>query len=783
MTELPAALAPMGAYNQFILHREKVPLSHVSGRPHDPHDPAIWLPFAEAAAMAPLYDAEIGFVFTAADPFFFLDIDKAYDGAKWSQLALQLCTDLRGCAVEISRSGTGLHIFGTAARIDHGCKNIPLGIELYTEGRYVALTGRDTAGDASLCVDGPMQALVATYFAGSRADRSGAPLSAEPVPEWSGPGDDAELIERALRASSASALMSGRATFTQLWEADADALGASYPGDSGVGYDASSADAALAQHLAFWTGKHGERIDRLFRMSGLMREKWEDREDYRLSTIGHAVSLCTNVYQQSAPAVLPEQLPEGTSGAREGFQYMSITQQLEHFAGCVYVQDAHRAFMPDGSMLRAEQFKVARGGYLFAVDNAGQKDTKNAWEAFTESQAYDFPKAHGTCFRPEEPPGAVIEEDGYKYVNTYIPIETPCTEGDVSPFLSHLAAMLPNERDRITLLSYMAAIVQHPGVKFSWAPLVQGVEGNGKSMLIDCIAFAVGSRYTHLPNVSDMAATGAKFNSWLQGNMFIGLEEIYASDKRDFIESLKALITNKRVEIQGKGADQITGDNRANFFMCSNHKDAILKTLKDRRYCVFYTAQQSAEDMVKLGWLKPNGEMTRYFPDLWAWLRGGGFAAVNYYLRNYAIADEHNPATLCQRAPVTSSTSEALSLSMGRIEQEIIEAIEEGRTGFCGGWISSSAFDRLLEDRRDEKRIPPNKRRGILQSLGYDYHPGLKDGRANSVSLVDGGKKPRLYIQQGHIHANLTGAGVILHYYTTAQEAPVAAPTQHIQTG
>jgi hypothetical protein len=51
------------------------------------------------------------------------------------------------------------------------------------------------------------------------------------------------------------------------------------------------------------------------------------------------------------------------------------------------------------------------------------------------------------------------------------------------------------------------------------------------------------------------------------------------------------------------------------------------------------------------------------------------------------------------------------------------------------------------------------------------------------VSLVDGGKKPRLYIQQGHIHANLTGAGVILHYYTTAQEAPVAAPTQHTQTG
>src|SRR3546814_2632418 len=51
-----------------------------------------------------------------------------------------------------------------------------------------------------------------------------------------------------------------------------------------------------------------------------------------------------------------------------------------------------------------------------------------------------------------------------------------------------------------------------------------------------------------------------------------------------------------RVEIQAKGQDQVTGDNRANFILTSNHKDAIVKTVNDRRYCVLFTAQQRSEE-------------------------------------------------------------------------------------------------------------------------------------------------------------------------------------------
>lgn len=37
----------------------------------------------------------------------------------------------------------------------------------------------------------------------------------------------------------------------------------------------SEADMALCSHLAFWTGRNAIQMDRLFRCSGLMRDKWD----------------------------------------------------------------------------------------------------------------------------------------------------------------------------------------------------------------------------------------------------------------------------------------------------------------------------------------------------------------------------------------------------------------------------------------------------------------------------------------------------------------------------
>jgi len=866
MQQLPEALRPLAEFRQFILCKfvpsqkepgkfEKYPVDHrtlqVFAKGSDwQNDPAAWTSADEAIRLAGLCGDGygIGFFFTANDPFFFLDIDRCLQADNtWSPLALQLLGYCPEAAVAVSSSGRGLHVFGrTSAPVLHGNRNHELDLELYTEKRFVALSATNAQGSAAMSCDLFPQ-LVATYFP-PKATQKGAEWSSEPVEGYTGPEDDDELIKRAVASRSAAGAFGAGATFADLWAGDDEALARAYP--DGSRHNGSQADAALAQHLAFWTGNDCERILRVMWRSGLVRDKW-DREDYLHRTILNAVGMQETVYSTGAAAdttVLDQygpaklkatgerqgafaesiraerfvefkaagmdesrlhELAQQTSvklwldhrdktgdqllgmitpvsaaappaasvsldpEIREGYQYLGATQQIEYFSGCVYIQSLHKVFTPDGALLKSEQFNATYGGYTFQLDAEGGKTTRKAWDAFTESQIVRYPKAASTCFRPDVAPGAIIQEEGDALVNTYKPVDTPRVKGYPGPFLRHLELLLPDAGDRSILLAYMAACIQHKGVKFQWAPLLQGAEGNGKTLLTRCVAFAVGQRYTHQPPANEISE---KFNEWLFNKLFIGIEDVYVPDhKREIIEILKPMITNDRLAMRAMQQSQVMGDNRANFMLNSNHKDAIRKTRSDRRFCVFYTAQQTEQDLTR------DGMQGNYFPDLYDWLKGRnayagagadhGYAVVSDYLADYAIPDELNPATRSHRAPSTSTTEEAISQSMGGIEQEILEAVAEDRPGFAGGWISSVAVERLLQSVRMARSIPHNKRRELLQSLGYDYHPALKDGRTNTGIPLDEGKKPRLFIRNGHIHANTTYANEAARLYQEAQGA------------
>ncbi len=779
MQSLPDALLPLAAYRQFILWMlaerggkiVKLPVDYRTASVGDAHDPNIWMDAATAIVTAKLYGEPygVGFVFTKDDPFFFADIDKCLQPDNtWSPIANDLMNRLSGAAVEISQSGSGLHIIGQGITPEHACKNTPLGLEFYTKNRFVALTGTNIIGSAATDCSAMLPALVNDYFPPKTSTKDQS-WTTKPLPEWNGSKQDKKLIEKACGAKSASSVFGGRASFESLWGGDENALAEAYGVDDRP-YDSSSADAALAQHLAFWTGNDCERILRLMWKSGLVREKW-DRPDYLIRTITRAVSMQTVVYtggKKKEPERIPVETaaqPMGNLTGPEimaGYQFLDASRQIEHFKGCVYVQEIHRVFTPSGSLLKSEQFNATYGGYVFQLDgDLSGKTTRKAWEAFTESQAVRYPKAETMCFYPELTPGELIRREGRILVNTYIPINTLRMEGDVSPFLEHLAKVLPVETDRGILLAYMAAVIQHKGVKFQWAPVLQGIDGNGKTLFTRCVAFAVGEKYTHLPRASDI---DNKFNWWMINKIFIGVEDLYVPDHRnEVIEALKPMITNDSLEVQGKGMDQITTHVCANFILNANRKDGIRKGRNDRRYAVFFTAQQTKEDIER------DGMGGNYFPNLYKWLKKeNGYAIVAQYLENYSIPDALNPATACHRAPVTSSTDEVITASLGGIEQEVIEAIDEGRPGFNGGWISSMAFERLLHSLNAIRAIPHNKRRELLQSLGYDWHPALKDGRVNIVIPFDGGK-PRLFIKLDHIHANLKTATEIVRAYQESQ--------------
>lgn len=782
MQALPPALAALGAYRQFLCYvlvpsqrapgkMDKLPVSPHTGQVCTAHDSSNWTTAEHACQVATIWGPNYGvaFSFQESDPFFFIDIDNAFDGVSWSPVAQRLAAMFPGAAMEMSQSGKGMHIFGTGRAPAHGKKNTALGLEFYTELRFAALTGVGAIGDASTDHTAALQAVTAEYFppGASSGTEGDFTLSDAPVPEWRGPTDDADLIRRALRSKSASNVFGGRASFADLWEANADALGAAYPDGGGRPYDASQADAALASHLAFWTGRHGERIKALMLQSALVRDKWH-RDDYLPRTIAAILSQPGDVLQDKPmeEAALP-QATEAAPAPSEvtGNTFLPPEAQKTLFAGCVYVQDQHRVLVPGGAMLKPDQFRVAFGGYVFAMDAVNERTTRNAWEAFTESQVLRAPRADTICFKPDQPPGAIINDAGRLRVNTYWPAEVKRAPGDVTPFLTHLAKVLPDQRDQQILLAYMAAVVQHKGVKFPWCPVLQGCEGNGKTFFSACVAMAVGQHFTHWPLADDIAS---QFNGWIADKIFVALEELKGQDhsSADVVNRLMVLITGGfGVQIQRKGVDQFSMEICANFIATTNHKTAVHKTPDTaRRFALFFTAQQSYADIQR------DGMTGDYFPRLYAWARAEGFAAITDYLYTYKIPPEFNPAGACHRAPHTSTTDAAMQESRGGVEQQIAEVIAQETPGFMGGWVSSVMLDRLIsETLKMGTRLSLSKRRELLQGMGYVLHPGLTDGRVNNPVQPDG-KKPQLYILANHPNRWLTGAAEIAKAYSAAQQ-------------
>ena len=151
---------------------------------------------------------------------------------------------------EYSPSGDGgVHALCRGAKPGPKCRTGDY--ELYDAGRYLTVTGHHLAGTPTTVEErtAEVAALYARLF----------PNGSSPKPSASSSND---LTDDAL-ISKASTSKSGP-KFAALWRGDI------------TGYQShSEADFALCSMLAFWTNRDSARMDRLFRRSGLYREKWD----------------------------------------------------------------------------------------------------------------------------------------------------------------------------------------------------------------------------------------------------------------------------------------------------------------------------------------------------------------------------------------------------------------------------------------------------------------------------------------------------------------------------
>lgn len=592
-------------------------------------------------------------------------------------------------------------------------------------------------------------ALLSAFPASPVAESHIEELPNGPCEGYTGPADDTDLIRLMLSSRGGMQQMFGnKASFRDLWTGDVEALAKFFPSDSDV-FGRSDADLALLAHLSFYTGRDARRMDRLFRKSALMRDKWE-RDSYRAITIGKALSGSTAFYNvvretRAAPVAPAAQLPglPGLPGmgvqvvAADGEmigtpqELLLISDQIEKFKGCVYIASLHQMLTPSGTLMKPEVFKSMFGGHTFVMSSDMTGPTKNAFEAFTENRAYQFPKVETTMFEPQLPFGHIEN----RMVNIFMPDPSVRSEpGDVSPMLQHFEKLFPVARDREIIWTYLAAVVQNPGVKFQWAPFIQGAQGNGKSMIGAMLKMAVGPKYVHEPFSDDLAN---KFNDWLENRILIIVEELTLEGRYEVENNLKTWVTADMVEMQPKGGKKSMRPNKSNWIIFSNFRNSLPIDAGTRRYAPLFTAQQSVEDIHR-------DFHAGYFPEMWDWLRSGGFAYLTHYLQTRELNEEFNPigtGPARARAPETSSTREAIGASMGNYEQEVLEAISEGREGFRNGWLSSVALTKLEEQKRI--RINRTRRKMALESLGFIEH-----GRSPIMIMAEGAARPMLWIQR-----------------------------------
>ncbi len=287
----------------------KCPVSARGGGRADSTDPATWASFDEAvAAWKSGGFAGIGFVFAADGPFCGIDLDGCIDDAGAIVPAAQEIIDSLGSYTEVSPSGRGVKVFIAGRKPDGvGCKSKAIPgfkeSEVYDRDRFFTVTGQRVAGTSD-CVEERQVALesLCTRLWPKKAK----PHLNGTIASAGFGGDDEALIKRASAAKNGD-------RFTKLWAGDT-----SMHGD-----DASGADQALCNSLAFWTGKNPERMDSLFRRSSLFREKWDEKRGartYGQMTIEKAIADCRETYTprrhnaQSAPASGDAPPPEPGEG-------------------------------------------------------------------------------------------------------------------------------------------------------------------------------------------------------------------------------------------------------------------------------------------------------------------------------------------------------------------------------------------------------------------------------------------------------------------------------------
>lgn len=384
----------------------------------------------------------------------------------------------------------------------------------------------------------------------------------------------------------------------------------------------------------------------------------------------------------------------------------------------VYV-NSHTGFMNLNTLQlhKSESFNIENGKYI--PSEMGHKPTASKYVADRGL----INKVDKLAYLPTIE-DRIVTIDGSTILNMFDTKTVPVAAREYSEegletikmIKKHIRMICGSKKDAKILTQWLAHNIQFPGVQILWSPVIQSIEGTGKSFFGELLRQCLGDINVGVVSPSQVVS---EFNGWAIGVAVNILEEmrVKGHNRYDAVNSLKPLITDRIIMINDKGVKQFRTYNTINYLCFTNYKDAIPIGHDDRRWWIIFVPISKLSDISDIMG-EPYGA---YFPRLFNALRAN-HQEVRKWLLEYKISDEFLNT---KQAPMTDYKKSMVATEELNFEglTELKEIIEVGGAYYNEWCVSSVDLFEALENKHPELSILGKARHLLLKQLGYSLIP------------------------------------------------------------
>lgn len=342
---------------------------------------------------------------------------------------------------------------------------------------------------------------------------------------------------------------------------------------------------------------------------------------------------------------------DGTAEAPPVAEVMSLDHMLVRLA---YISDGARVAYRDRPhiSLPMPEFRL----------HTKASETKIGKKMVPTADLWLQDHARITTFSITFRPGAqefTADPDGRPALNLWLPRQRPASDADVSPFLDHVAYLVPDQAERERFLSWLAHIEQQPGVlPHTHYLMVTPQTGIGRNWLASALA-RVWAGATRL-GFDLVGAMNSGFNGALSRRLLVIVDELKAADTgygaANHAQQLKAMLTTEHRGINPKYGREHIEFNCARWLMLSQHHDALPLERSDRRVVVIDNPTERRSPA--------------YYKRLYALLDDAAFInGIGHWLAQRNLRG-FNPS---EPAPLSAAKGKALAACMTDAERALVE--------------------------------------------------------------------------------------------------------------